>query len=32
MFGPRPGVAKPDLALGWPLPGVEVRLVGPDGR
>ncbi len=32
MFGPRPGVAKPDLALGWPLPGVEVRLVGLDGR
>ena len=32
MFGPRPGVAKPDLALGWPLPGVEVRLVGPDGE
>jgi len=31
-FGPRPGVAKPDLALGWPLPGVEVRLVGPDGE
>jgi acyl-CoA synthetase (AMP-forming)/AMP-acid ligase II len=32
MFGPRPGVAKSDLALGWPLPGVEVRLVGADGR
>jgi acyl-CoA synthetase (AMP-forming)/AMP-acid ligase II len=32
MFGPRPGLAKPDLALGWPLPGVEVRLVGPDGE
>ncbi len=32
MFGPRPGVAKSDLALGWPLPGVEVRLVGPDGH
>jgi long-chain acyl-CoA synthetase len=31
-FGPRPGCAKPDLALGWPLPGVEVRLVGPDGE
>jgi long-chain acyl-CoA synthetase len=30
MFGARPGIAKPDLALGWPLPGVEVRLVGPD--
>ena len=32
MFGPRPGVTKPDLALGWPVPGVEVRLVGPDGE
>jgi len=32
MFGPRPGVSKPDLALGWPLAGVEVRLVGPDGN
>ncbi len=32
MFGPRPGLAKPDLAVGWPLPGVEVRLVGPDGK
>jgi acyl-CoA synthetase (AMP-forming)/AMP-acid ligase II len=31
MFGPRPGVATPDLALGWPLPGVEVRLIGADG-
>ena len=31
MFGPRPGVTKPDLALGWPLPGVDVRLIGPDG-
>jgi acyl-CoA synthetase (AMP-forming)/AMP-acid ligase II len=31
-FGPRPGFAKPDLALGWPMPGVEVRLVGPDGE
>lgn len=33
MFGPHPdGLPKPDLALGWPLPGVEVRLVGPDGQ
>ena len=31
-FGARPGLNKPDLAIGWPLPGVEVRLVGPDGR
>jgi len=30
-FGARPGLDKPDLALGWPLPGVEVRLIGPDG-
>jgi long-chain acyl-CoA synthetase len=30
-FGARPGLNKPDLAIGWPLPGVEVRLVGPDG-
>jgi len=33
VFGPHPeGRAKADLALGWPLPGVEVKLVGPDGR
>jgi long-chain acyl-CoA synthetase len=32
MFGPRPGVPQSDLSLGWPHPGVEVRLVGPDGR
>jgi long-chain acyl-CoA synthetase len=31
MFGPRPGISKPELALGWPLPGVDVRLIGPDG-
>jgi len=31
-FGPRAGLAKPDLALGWPLPGVEVRLIAPDGQ
>jgi long-chain acyl-CoA synthetase len=30
-FGARAGLTKPDLAIGWPLPGVEVRLVGPDG-
>ena len=28
----RRAAPKPDLALGWPLPGVEVRLVGPDGE
>ena len=33
MFGAHPGGrAKPDLALGWPLPGVEVRLVDEHGR
>src|SRR5262249_41885438 len=32
VFGPRPGVTKPDHVLGWPLPGVDVRLVGPDGK
>jgi long-chain acyl-CoA synthetase len=32
MFGPRPGLGKADLALGWPRPGVEVRLIGPDGE
>ncbi len=30
-FGARPGLNKPDPAIGWPLPGVEARLVGPDG-
>jgi acyl-CoA synthetase (AMP-forming)/AMP-acid ligase II len=33
VFGPHSdGRAKDDLALGWPLPGVDVKLVGPDGR
>ena len=33
MFGPHPdGRRQADLALGWPRPEVEVRLVGPDGR
>jgi acyl-CoA synthetase (AMP-forming)/AMP-acid ligase II len=32
MFGPHPdGRSKPDLALGWPRPQVEVRVVGSDG-
>jgi acyl-CoA synthetase (AMP-forming)/AMP-acid ligase II len=32
MFGPHPdGRHQPDLALGWPRPNVEVRLVSPDG-
>jgi acyl-CoA synthetase (AMP-forming)/AMP-acid ligase II len=33
MFGPSPdGRKKPDIALGWPMPGVEVRLVDANGR
>ncbi len=33
MFGPSPdGRKKPDLALGWPLPGVEVRIADARGR
>jgi acyl-CoA synthetase (AMP-forming)/AMP-acid ligase II len=33
MFGPHPnGLPKPDLALGWPLPQVEVRLVDEHGH
>ncbi len=33
MFGPHSdGRPQADLALGWPRPEVEVRLVGPDGR
>lgn len=32
IFGPHPeGVPKPDSALGYPLPDVSVRLIGPDG-
>ena len=32
MFGPHPeGKPKSDLTLGWPLPGVEVRLVDATG-
>ncbi|MGH8664487.1 MAG: class I adenylate-forming enzyme family protein [Burkholderiales bacterium] len=33
MFGPSPdGRKKPDLALGWPFPEVEVRLVDAQGH
>jgi len=33
MFGPHPeGRLKPDISLGWPLPGVEVRLVDAEGN
>jgi long-chain acyl-CoA synthetase len=33
MFGPHPeGRSKPDIALGWPLPRVEVRMVDAAGH
>lgn len=33
VFGPLPGKPLPgDGGLGWPLPGVQVRLVSPEGR
>jgi acyl-CoA synthetase (AMP-forming)/AMP-acid ligase II len=33
VFGPHPdGHPKDELALGWPMPGVEVKLIDPDGR
>ncbi len=33
VFGPHSdGRKRPDMALGWPLPGVEVRLVDAGGR
>ena len=33
MFGPHPqGKSKTDMTLGWPLPEVEVRMVGADGN
>ncbi len=33
VFGPHPdGRPRPDMALGWPLPDVEVRLVDAQGR
>ncbi len=33
MFGPHPdGRPQADLALGWPRPQVDIRLVGPDGH
>jgi len=33
VFGPHPeGRPKDDLALGWPMPGVDVRLVDKDGK
>ena len=33
VFGPHPdGRPMPSIALGWPRPNVEVRIVGPDGH
>jgi long-chain acyl-CoA synthetase len=33
MFGAHPdGRPKPDLALGWPQPGVEVRILNAEGQ
>lgn len=33
VFGPHPdGRPRPDMALGWPLPGVQVRLIDAEGR
>ncbi len=31
VFGPRPDRPVPDLSVGWPMPEVEVKLVGADG-
>ena len=31
VFGPRPDRVAPDLSVGWPMPEVEVKLIGPDG-
>ena len=32
VFGPRNGKAAPDLSVGWPSPGVELRLVDDEGN
>ena len=33
VFGPHPdGRPMPAIALGWPRPNVDLRIVGPDGR
>jgi acyl-CoA synthetase (AMP-forming)/AMP-acid ligase II len=33
VFGPHPdGRPRPDMALGWPLPDVQVRLIDAQGR
>jgi acyl-CoA synthetase (AMP-forming)/AMP-acid ligase II len=31
VFGPRDGRPPPDLSVGWPSPGVEIRLVDGNG-
>ena len=31
VFGPRPDRVAPDLSVGWPMPEVEVKLIGADG-
>lgn len=32
VFGPRPGETPPPLSVGWPSPGVELKLVDADGN
>jgi long-chain acyl-CoA synthetase len=32
VFGPRPGEAPPPLSVGWPSPGVELKLVDAAGQ
>ena len=31
VFGPRPDRVVPDLSVGWPMPEVDVKLIGADG-
>ena len=32
VFGPADGLPVPDLSVGWPMPGVDVKLVDRDGN
>ena len=32
VFGPRPGEAPPPLSVGWPSPGVELKLIDAAGN
>ncbi|MEK9753714.1 MAG: long-chain fatty acid--CoA ligase, partial [Rhodospirillaceae bacterium] len=32
VFGPRPGKVAPQSSVGWPADGVDLRLVGRDGK